>query len=649
MNKIDNPKIVFVTTPMRETPSCFPPVGSLSVITSLKQSGFKNIDFYDIDVLRPKYNNILDHIQKLKPDILAISAVVSTAYEFSKDLSRDIKDIIPDITIILGGQLGASAEILLKKTGVDFVCTGEGEQTMVDFVNCWKIANQKNDYENVKGLAFLDDENNLKVNPFCEPLKPKDIYNIDWSILEKTGHLEYLIQPKETSPLFGFSLSHDPRTHEPQRNGKTVAVLIASKGCVAKCTFCHRWDAGIRFIPVDIIMNRIDFFVEKYNLGFIDFGDENFGSDKKWLKEFLTEIKKRDLLWRVAGMRVNSISSEWAARMKDAGCTSIACGMETGSQKMLDIMQKVATVAENKSALEDIAENDLDTCLQLVLGMPGETMETVTETMEFASHYAQVSPKIDPNNMGVNFAQALPGTPLYEYARRKGQIGQSLEDEEKYLISVSNCNAREIDSHINFTDFPKLLLEKWHFDIPNIARNSYIKKWGLDKYNMITSQSMGLHVKNLLNSGPMRRDSNYTMDFSEGKEAKLSKPLAQGNNAKKEYDTHVKHFQITVPPISLLIRKKLIRFIPIFHPQIFWRFRRYSILTALFSVTYKSGIKYSTVLLLEYLQWILKSFSRAHKAKPTIEAISLRKILKKKFLPTIPSDNPTMEKLRKGR
>jgi anaerobic magnesium-protoporphyrin IX monomethyl ester cyclase len=126
MNSKDNPKILIITTPIRPIPTGFPPLGSLSIISALNRAGFSNTEFYNIDLLRPRYQDTIDHILKQKPDILGISAVVSTAYEYSKRLSLDIKKLLPKTTIILGGNMGASAEIILKKTGVDFVCTGEG-------------------------------------------------------------------------------------------------------------------------------------------------------------------------------------------------------------------------------------------------------------------------------------------------------------------------------------------------------------------------------------------------------------------------------------------------------------------------------------------------------------------------------------------
>ena len=94
--------------------------------------------------------------------------------------------------------------------------------------------------------------------------------------------------------------------------------------------------------------------------------------------------------------------------------------METGSDKMLEVMEKVTTVEQNKNAVKWMAENDVFTIVQLILGMPGETQETVDETIKFANYYVEQSPKTDPNSLSVNFAQALPGTPLYEVATSKG-------------------------------------------------------------------------------------------------------------------------------------------------------------------------------------------------------------------------------------
>ena len=92
MKSKNNPKILIVTTPIRPAPTDFPPLGSLSVITALNKAGFHNTELYNIDYLRPEYSDVINDIKEKKPDILGISAVVSTAYEYSKKLSLDIKE-----------------------------------------------------------------------------------------------------------------------------------------------------------------------------------------------------------------------------------------------------------------------------------------------------------------------------------------------------------------------------------------------------------------------------------------------------------------------------------------------------------------------------------------------------------------------------
>ena len=92
MSRPNYPKILIVTTPIRPIPTDFPPLGSLSIITSLNKAGYQNVEFYNIDYLRPQYADAVAHIKARKPDIFGISAVVSTAYEYSKKLPLDIKE-----------------------------------------------------------------------------------------------------------------------------------------------------------------------------------------------------------------------------------------------------------------------------------------------------------------------------------------------------------------------------------------------------------------------------------------------------------------------------------------------------------------------------------------------------------------------------
>ena len=86
-----NNKIVIITTPIRPIPTEYPPIGSLGIVKALRSAGYCNTSFYDIDGLRPTYEAALEYIVEGKPDLVGISAVVSTAYEYTKKISLDIK------------------------------------------------------------------------------------------------------------------------------------------------------------------------------------------------------------------------------------------------------------------------------------------------------------------------------------------------------------------------------------------------------------------------------------------------------------------------------------------------------------------------------------------------------------------------------
>tara|TARA_B100000686_G_scaffold114558_1_gene122080 strand:- start:1732 stop:3699 length:1968 start_codon:yes stop_codon:yes gene_type:complete len=652
MSKKDHPKILIVTTPIKETLNVFPPMGSLSVITALKKAGFDKTDFYDIDYLRVPFEEAIVHIEKEKPDILGISSVVSTAYAYTKKLSLEIKKRLPKTTILLGGNLGASAEVILKKTGVEFVCTSEGEQTAIDFVNCWLTAESKEEFKNVRGLAFLDQKGDLEITPYQDPLSKEKIFDIDWSIMGSSEEIDFFFPRIENAPITAVSFSGDPRAFEPHRRGKRIGVIPASKGCVARCTFCHRFDKGIRYIPVPILMERLDYLIRERDVGFILFSDENFGTDRKWLALFLEEITKRDLLWRVGGMRVNTINPESIKKMKDAGCTSIFYGMESGSQKMLDVMEKVTTVEQNYNAVRWMAENNLYTILQLVVGMPGETNETMEDNIKFACYFVEQSPNTDFTDLSINFAQALPATPLYEIARHKGVIGQTVDGEEEYLLRISDREARDGETTLNFTEYPAFVLEKWSFELQSRARYAYINKWGLDQYYKLILGSTKFRHLTEPKEPVIREDSGYFAEPARSHDTHLGTILFQRKALKGEYNfkEEVDLEKRQIPSVWTLIKKRSLSTAATFYPKFFEKVQFLNTVFVFWNCLRKYGWRHSFKLFNDYMGWLFCSALLSIKRqKFTTEYISLRKLLRKKTFPVIETDNPAMEILRKGR
>ena len=225
-----NPKIIFATIPLRD-PSSHIPIASLAIMSALQRHGYTNLMLYEINVLRPAYEETLEFFRKNKPDIVGLSAVVSTSYAYVKELAADLRKLFPDLLIVCGGNMAANANVLLAKTEIDVCCTGEGENTMCNIVDSYVSGTMSPEtLANIKGVAFLDSKNNLVVTDFEPQLLEKDIFNVNWDLADATPGVDRCFSDKISS--HGVFVS-DIRYYEPKRRGKSFGRFYASKGCVA--------------------------------------------------------------------------------------------------------------------------------------------------------------------------------------------------------------------------------------------------------------------------------------------------------------------------------------------------------------------------------------------------------------------------------
>jgi radical SAM superfamily enzyme YgiQ (UPF0313 family) len=374
----------------------------------------------------------------------------------------------------------ASANVILKRTNVDVCCTGEGEDTMCELVRLWERGTIGPDaLKTVKGISYLDGDQKVVVTPYADQLSEDRIFDVDWSLIDTMAGIERCYSPDISAHgLF----TTDPRYYEPKRRGKNYGRFYASKGCVARCTFCHRFTKGIRYVPIEILERRLKDYIQRFNIGFITFSDENFATHPKWIDPFLEVMTKLDILWAVGGIRVNRISADLLSRMYEAGCTTVAYGTETGSPKMLAIMEKKVDIEDNYAITSITPEANLFYVPQMVIGMPGETSETIEESCKFLEAVYTKDPFIHPSALQVNYAQALPGTPLYEASRLRGIDPESLDAEEEYLLKISDKNARDLESTVNHTESPYLVWKTWGYQMRAAANYAYIKKFGFDEF-----------------------------------------------------------------------------------------------------------------------------------------------------------------------
>jgi Fe-S oxidoreductase len=163
-------KICIVTTPIRPVPTNYPPFGSMAIIQSLR-SIEQDVSFYNIDYHRYTHEQNLEYFKKNNFDAVGISAVVSTAYKYSKYLAHLIKKINPNTIVFLGGGMAASAEILHRKSKVDYCVVGDGEIIVKNLIKALqKNKVEDNDLEKIRGITFIDSKNTFKFTGYEHPL-----------------------------------------------------------------------------------------------------------------------------------------------------------------------------------------------------------------------------------------------------------------------------------------------------------------------------------------------------------------------------------------------------------------------------------------------------------------------------------------------
>ncbi len=469
-----------------------PKIAIVSLMHWMEKHGYprQTCDYYDIDMEMPTDARLEHYFREYQPDVVGLSAVVSTCYYQVCRLSKIIRATCPDAWIVMGGSMSASANSVLRRTDVDICVAGDGEMPWVKFLDYVKQHGRRRDYaalSDIRGLAYLDDNGELQSTGYGQSIPADDIPFPDYDILQ-AGLKD---RPQDLAYYFrvgseAIDFQTDPRSFDKHRN-PMLADLWSSKGCVARCTFCQRSTKGYRVPLIESLDSHIAMLKERFNVGFINVIDENFASNREYAYDFARTMKKHDMLWIAVGVRVSSIEREDVRFFKEHGCTCLKFGVETGSQKIMNVMEKKFTVERVYQTLKHCADYDIFSPLAVMVGMPGETNETALATGRFLGRVAHMQ-GTDPQlmeEMSIFYALPLPGTPLYVYGQRIGLIGSSPKEEEDYLLQVSGTGASKLN-YVNLNGAPLRDVIFWDWLVRLEMARTFLE---LDKKSPISRDS----------------------------------------------------------------------------------------------------------------------------------------------------------------
>ncbi len=467
------------------------PVGILRINTFIQKNGYDS-DIYDINNLRPSDEELIKAFKRVKPTVVGLSATLSHCYPNVKRITKILRDLFPDIWIVVGGHLTGSSNVVLQKTETDICVVGDGEIPFLKLLEYFKLhpTRRENDFtelHNIKGLAFIDQDNKLKVTGNAEQLPATDLTIPDFDKhklgLQKFGgngeFLQDIFGPINDLPNFiahfmeGDLNPEALKFYENNKN-KKIGHLQTARGCVARCTFCQRGTKGYRVYEANNLESQIIELKEKYNVRALCLDDENSLSNRTQSYELARVLKKHDIYWKCEGVRVRSVTYEDLKFYKEHNMISIRFGIESGSQRILDIMEKKFKLKDVYTALKYCRDLKIGVSTDnIMLGMPGETKETVIESGEFVASLRYMLGR-GWNATNPFMAMAIPGTALYEYSQQIGVIGKTLNEEEDYLIRVSEHKNTHILNYVNKTNSSIKEIHSWKYLYPYALKKEYV-------------------------------------------------------------------------------------------------------------------------------------------------------------------------------
>ncbi len=400
------PLIKFINEPPRS-----PDLGLAYIASSLKKK-FPNIWVLD-------WNQYMDErkfetsLIEFHPDVAGIKIFTKDVYAAKKTIMI-IKRVLPSAIIVLGGPHPSCTdkdELMSDFSACDFAIKGEAEYSFLSLISEIDESLKKGkkeiilDHEKagqIPGLVWRE-----KGNVLSNPVNLiQDIDTIDFPDWDMFNPGNY------SSTMLGAT-----------QNKEISAPIITTRGCPGKCSFCSAFNINgrtIRSRSPKNVFSEIRLLYEKYHVKQFMFQDNCFTSIKKNLIELCTLILENGIQieWDcVSFERLNNLTDETLSLMYRAGCRMIHLGVETGSHKTREVINKSGSLEEITEKVQQIKKNHIKVCTWFMIGFPGETKTDMKETVRYAF-------SLHPDMITFTICFPLPGTDVYKYIKGKYNIAK---------------------------------------------------------------------------------------------------------------------------------------------------------------------------------------------------------------------------------
>ncbi len=382
----------------------------------LREAGFK-VSLKDCSNDGISFQQLKHIIQDFKPNLVIVNTSTPSidgdlkVADVTKEIDKDIK------TVFFGIHVTVLPEVVFKENpNVEFIVNGEPEYTLRDLAMTLRDGRP---IRGVKGLIYKADN--------------EIIYNEKRPFIENLDELPY-----PAWDLINLDKYRLPMTNRP------FLLVLTNRGCSNSCRFCA---AGVfygkkaRFRSWRKIVDEIKYVREKYNINDFLFWSENGISDRQHMynisQGLINEVP--GVKW-VCNARVDIADKGVLEVMKKAGCWMIGYGIESGAQRILDLMRKNITIKDIEKAIELTQRVGIEVTGHVIVGYPGETKGDILDTIKLLK-------KLDPDYIQVYCCVPFPGSPLYDESIKFGWLkfnDWSMFEQSFSIINTPVLSAQEV-------------------------------------------------------------------------------------------------------------------------------------------------------------------------------------------------------------
>jgi radical SAM superfamily enzyme YgiQ (UPF0313 family) len=381
----------------------------------------------------PVWQETRETISGFRPDIVGITAW-TTFVASSLKLASICKEYDKTVPVIVGGPHGTIKwdELMRICPDIDLLVCGEGEETILELVE--KIGKNKKYapgiLKDVKGVVYRHNEQ-----------------------LIRTGPREF-IEDLDTIPF----PARDALLNKASYDSEDMGLLMTSRGCPYGCSYCATsiWKREVRYRSINNIIEEIKLVKNVYGTSQFAFKDDSFTVSRKRVMQLCDRLiaENLNINWD-CNTRVNLVDEELLTKMKAAGCNGIKVGIETGSEKILKLMNKNITLDQCRKAAGLFKKAGIYWTGYFMMGLPSETKEETYETLRFMK-------EIKPDFASLSVYEPFPGTDLFEAGIERGLVQNERALEDFYNISPKyyyvKDTGRRVDT-MNNAEFEKLEAE----------------------------------------------------------------------------------------------------------------------------------------------------------------------------------------------